>query len=128
KTLRSNVEWYYRHNTDKAISALVNDSFFSREVSAYMYNARQLSLMTGTRLHGNIMGLAQGVPTFYAYHDLRVKEMAELFDVPRCDIREAPETLNLDDYDWTGFNKVYKDIYDGFKAFFAENNLSTVLE
>ena len=122
--LRDNVTWYYRDCSEKVISSLVEESFFATEVASYMYNARQLSLMTGTRLHGNIMALSQGVPTFYAYHDLRVKEMADLFGVPRCDMRDRPDGIDIDAYDWTAFEKRYEDLYDGFKAFFEENGLA----
>jgi len=73
------------------------------------------------------MGLSQGVPTFYAYHDLRVKEMADLFDVPRCDIRDNPDSIDIDAHDWSRFEKRYSALYKGFKSFFEENGLSHVL-
>lgn len=125
--LRDNVKWYYRNCSLQVILSLIEDSFFSTEVASYMYNARNLSLMTGTRLHGNIMGLSQGVPTYYAYHDLRVKEMADLFDVPRCDIRENPDSIDLNAHDWTSFEKRYAELYKGFMSFFKENGLSHAL-
>jgi len=125
--MRDNVKWYYRDCSLHVILALLEDAFFSTEVASYMYNARNLSLMTGTRLHGNIMGLSQGVPTFYAYHDLRVKEMADLFDVPRCDIRDNPDSIDIDAHDWSRFEKRYSALYKGFKSFFEENGLSHVL-
>lgn len=122
--LRDNVSWYYRDCSSKVVTALVEESFFATEVASYMYSARQLTLMTGTRLHGNIMALSQGIPTFYAYHDLRVKEMADLFDVPRCDIRDCPDGVDIDAYDWSRFGKRYVELYDGFRAFFEENGLA----
>jgi hypothetical protein len=127
KELADNVRWVYRDMTPKSREAMVNHSFYSHNISEYMRHNRGLTLMTGTRLHGNIMALAQGVPCLYTPHDQRVHEMAELFDVPRFDLRNPPKKLDLDEYDFTAFNRRFPVIYQGFKDFFDENGLTHYL-
>lgn len=121
--LAANVSWVYRDMPSKAVEAMLSHGFFSHSIPEYMRHNRGLSLMTGTRLHGNIMALSQGVPCLYTPHDLRVKEMADLFQVPRFDLRYPPDRIDFDDYDWDAFGRVFPSIYQGFKDFFDENGL-----
>ena len=123
-SLAGDVRWYYRDCSPGVIDALIENSFFSTSVADYMRHNRRLSLMAGTRLHGNIMALAQGVPTLFGIHDHRIKEMAELFESPRVDLRHPQTSFDPGDHDWGGFNRAYPRLYEGFKAFFEENGLA----
>ena len=120
--LEANVRWYYRHYDDRVVNAMLSDGFFSHEIASYMRNARSLSLMTGTRLHGNIMALSQGVPTVFMPHDQRTLEMAQLFEAPMHTLGERE--FDIESLDFTSFDRKYVELYDGFAAFFEENGLA----
>ena len=123
-SLEADVRWVYRELGEKLIRRFLEGAFFSPLVAEYLRHHRQLSLMAGTRLHGNLMALVQGVPTLFAYHDLRVKEVAELLDAPRFDLRSNKPAFSLERYDWQGPAKKLPALYQGFGAFFEENGLS----
>jgi hypothetical protein len=94
KQLEANVRYYYRDCSPGVVDALIKNSFFSVQVSDYLRHNRHLSLMSGTRVHGNIMALSQGIPSLFGIHDLRIKEMAELFQVPTVDLKDpARQTM-----------------------------------
>lgn len=120
--LEANVRWYYRHYDEPVVDAMLSHGFFSHEVASYMRNARSLSLMTGTRLHGNIMALSQGVPTVFMPHDQRTLEMAELFEAPMQQLDDSD--FDIETLDFASFDRKYVELYDGFAAFFEENGLA----
>jgi hypothetical protein len=112
------VRWSYRNASPRAVDALLHHSFFSHRLADYMANARGLGLMLGTRLHGNIMALSQGVPTAFAVHDARVAEVAAVLRAPMFDFSAEPRTDHLLDLDWAPFERRYTELHDGFAAFF----------
>ncbi|GHA85397.1 hypothetical protein GCM10009069_05680 [Algimonas arctica] len=124
KLLEQQVDHIYSGLPARARRAVVEDSFFSFETHEYMRNAKSLSLMAGTRLHGNIMALSQGVPALFACHDRRVEEMADLFNAPRFDIRNPKGAFHLKNYDWSATNTQYRVLYDRFVDFLNENKLA----
>ena len=123
--LADNVKWHYKHYADEVVDAMLSNAFFSHEVAAYMRNARSLGLMTGTRLHGNIMALSQGIPTVFFPHDQRTLEMAELFEAPTLELGDVETPI--ESLDFQAFDKKYLELYDGFAAFFEENGLAHCL-
>ena len=120
--LSDNVRWYYRHYSTPVVDAMLTNGFFSHEVASYMRNARSLSLMAGTRLHGNIMALSQGIPTIFYPHDQRTLEMAELFEAPMFGLGD--KDIDLVDLNFEKFDKKYRELYDGFANFFEGNGLA----
>lgn len=78
--------------------------------------------MAGTRLHGNIMALSQGIPTIFYPHDQRTLEMAELFEAPMFGLGD--KDIDLVDLNFEKFDKKYRELYDGFANFFEENGLA----
>lgn len=122
--LRAQIDQIYAELPSKARKAILDDSFFALETHEFLRNAKSLTLMAGTRLHGNIMALSQGVPVLFANHDRRVQEMANLFQAPAFDIRDTGRTFRLNDYDWDPVNKQYRVLYDRMVGFLDENGLA----
>lgn len=61
----------------------------------------------GTRLHGSVAALLQGVPALIICHDMRTKEMCELMRFPHISLSDA-EDLSLEDmYEQAAFREMY---------------------
>lgn len=70
--------------------------FYSDYVKDYDSFARTQDLVTGYRLHGNLISLANAVPSFYMVYDDRTEEICETFSIPSFDVRkDAPFSQDL---------------------------------
>jgi len=121
--LEETVRWYYRKCSDELVDNIVERSFFSPYLHEYLRHAKGLDLIAGTRLHGNLMALAQGVPAVFAMHDMRLKEMAEFMEVPRISFENGETSFEIEELDWGPFERKHAEIYQGYKVFFEENGL-----
>jgi len=121
-TALSDLAYYYRQWPADLLDALQTSGFFASDVSAALRFLREMSLVCGTRLHGNLMALSQGVPAVFCIHDARVAEMVELMQAPAFVLGEDVD-FDLEGWDWSHFERRYRAIYDGFVDFFAENGL-----
>lgn len=74
---------------DPLVGIYESSMFFGRSPAEYETLVRGLDMLTGFRLHGNIMGLANEVPAVYIVYDSRTRELAELFGIPSYDIMES---------------------------------------
>jgi len=126
--LAAMVGYYYRDAPKGLLEPLLNRSFFSNSVFDYFRYLRGLTLVYGTRLHGNVMALCQGTPTFFVLHDSRLEDMAELMRVPCMRIDDPPDALEVDASAWLGFERVYPEIYRTFRDFLEENGLKHNLQ
>ena len=59
------VAYYYRDAPPGLREVLLERSFFSNRVADYLNFLAARSFVCGTRLHGNMMALCQGVPTLF---------------------------------------------------------------
>jgi hypothetical protein len=119
----ASVRWVYRGASRPAQAALVENSFFSHRIADYMANARSLDLMLGTRLHGNLMALAQGTPTVFHTHDAREEELVAAIGAPATDFWAEPHLEEPSELDFAAFEARYTELYDGFRNFFERNGL-----
>lgn len=122
--LEKTTRWYYRECPDELVDNIIERAFFSPYLHEYLRHAKGLSLIAGTRLHGNLMALAQGVPALFATHDMRLKEMAEFMEVPHISFETGETDFELEALDWTQFERKHAEIYQGYKVFFEENGLA----
>ena len=87
----------------------------------YIYNNVNFSF--GSRIHGTIIPILAGVPSFCYSRDARTREMVEFFDIPYVTSFEHDYTKKRNLYDWycetdyTKFNTKFKERYDNFEAF-----------
>lgn len=114
-------EWYLSETILKLYS---ENLFYSDVVSDYEQLVRRKDLVLGFRLHGNLMALANRVPSIYFTYDSRTTEFAETFKIPCYDVF-SKEEFQIEDY-WNQslfdiFNATYKQRYRGMKDFLEEN-------
>lgn len=101
--------------------------FYSDVVADYEELVRSLDLVLGYRLHGNLMALANGVPSIYFTYDSRTVEFAETFQIPSFDVFSSKE-FRLDEYwDQSLFdkhNRSWRHIYGEMHQFLTENGVA----
>lgn len=124
--LKSNG-WASKWYMDEVIEQLYRTRlFYSDVVADYEELVRTKDLVLGYRLHGNLMALANGVPSIYFTYDSRTTEFAETFAIPSHHVfSERP--FRLEDY-WTQaafdrFNRAYHACYREMRAFLDENGV-----
>jgi hypothetical protein len=96
--------------------------FYSiREWTDYI---RYKDLSIGSRFHGNLIALLNGVPAILIAHDSRTREMAEFMRIPhvsveKCDLSNLRPLYESADFD--AFSKTYKMAYIDYADFFGRN-------
>lgn len=100
--------------------------FYSDVVADYDAVARRQELVVGFRLHGNLIALANGVPSVYFTYDSRTSEFVETFGIPAHDVYAA-KPFRLEDY-WDQsrferFNRTYFERYRDMRLFLEENGI-----
>ncbi len=123
KAHRWTADWYF----DEEIENLYRNSmFYSDVVSDYEELVKKQQLVLGYRLHGNLMALANGVPSIYFTYDSRTAEFAETYKIPSYDVfSEKP--FRLEDY-WDQslfdkYNRAWFETYAEMKQFLDENGV-----
>jgi hypothetical protein len=100
--------------------------FYSDVVADYEALARRSDLVLGYRLHGNLMALANGVPSVYFTYDSRTAEFVDTFRIPAYDVYSG-KPFRLEDYWDQGlferFNRAYYARYHDMRAFLDENGI-----
>ena len=87
---------------------------------------RKQDAVLGYRLHGNLMALANGVPSIYFTYDSRTTEFAETFQIPSYDVFSSKPFV-LEDY-WEQslfdrFNRARFHVYREMRTFLDENGI-----
>ena len=129
-SLRANA-WASKWYLDDEIERLYRERlFYSDVVADYESLVRQQDLVLGYRLHGNLMALANGVPSIYFTYDSRTAEFAETYKIPSFDVFQDGAFV-LEDYweQWRfdAFNAAWRNVYDETRRFLVENNIDNKL-
>ena len=100
--------------------------FYADSVAEFETFARSNDLMVGYRLHGNLLGLANGVPAVYFTYDSRTVEFAETLQIPSFNVFGG-KPFRLEDY-WDQdlfekFNRAYFQRYRDMRLFLDENRV-----
>ncbi len=112
---------------DDPLEALYSTNlFYSDSVAEFERKLRQKQLVLGYRLHGNLLGLANRVPSVYFTYDSRTAEFAETLQIPSFDVFSG-RTFRLEDY-WDQalferFNRAYYQTYRAMRLFLDENGV-----
>lgn len=82
----------------------------------------------GSRIHGNILPLLQGVPVYVTATDSRVRELAEYYSLPYEKLpRELPDLYRFyEKADYEAFNRNFAPAYRKFVSFMQKCGLSVV--
>jgi hypothetical protein len=117
-------DWFF----DSEVEALWRSRlFYSDVVADYEKLVRQKDLVLGYRLHGNLMALANKVPSVYFTYDSRTVEFAETFGIPSYDVYSEKD-FRLEDY-WhqelfEKFNRCYYQHYQDMRDLLDENGIT----
>lgn len=100
--------------------------FYSDSVAEFEKKLRHKDLVLGYRLHGNLLALANRVPSVYFTYDSRTAEFAETLQIPSFDVFSG-KTFRLEDY-WDQalferFNRAYYQTYRAMRLFLDENGI-----
>ncbi|PWU73974.1 hypothetical protein DK867_08650 [Ochrobactrum sp. POC9] len=123
KNHRWTADWYF----DETIENLYRHRmFYSDVVADYEELVRRQQLVLGYRLHGNLMALANGVPSIYFTYDSRTAEFAETYKIPSYDVF-SDKPFQLEDY-WDQslfdkYNRAWFETYAEMKQFLDENGV-----
>lgn len=123
KAHRWTADWYF---DDEIENLYRNKMFYSDVVADYENLVRQQQLVLGYRLHGNLMALANGVPSIYFTYDSRTAEFAETYKIPSYDVF-SDKPFRLEDY-WDQslfdkYNRAWFETYAEMKQFLDENGI-----
>ncbi len=101
--------------------------FYADSVAEFEQKLRTKDLVLGYRLHGNLLGLANRVPSVYFTYDSRTAEFAETLQIPSFDVFSG-RTFRLEDYWDQGlferFNRAYYQRYREMRLFLDENGVA----
>jgi hypothetical protein len=87
---------------------------------------REFDISLGSRFHGNLIALTNGVPAVLFVHDSRTAEMAEFMKIPHIPVDlmgkfSIEAAIEMADFD--AFEKSYCGLYDNFARFLEKNGL-----
>ncbi len=101
--------------------------FYADSVAEFEGKLRSKDLVLGYRLHGNLLGLANRVPSVYFTYDSRTAEFAETLQIPSFDVFSG-RAFRLEDYWDQGlferFNRAYYQRYREMRLFLDENGIA----
>jgi len=117
---------------DGEVETLIRErmqAFF--DVDEWAADARDnVDVLVGFRLHGNVIGLHQGIPAIYFTYDSRIRELATLFAVPSIEVEDyLPINLEkiFENADFSKTQHAYRLNYAEYHRFLTENGLNHVL-
>jgi polysaccharide pyruvyl transferase WcaK-like protein len=115
------------HYLDREVEDLYRRRlFYSDVVSDYETLVRRQDLVLGYRLHGNLMALANGVPSIYFTYDSRTVEFAETFQIPSYNVFSGKEFVLEEYWDqalFDRFNRARFRTWREMRAFLDENGI-----
>lgn len=101
--------------------------FYSDVVADYDQLVRDMDLVLGFRLHGNLIALSNGVPSIYFTYDSRTREFADFLKIPTFNVFSS-QKFEIEAYDdpalFEPFNRAYVSGYDNMRAFLNENGIA----
>jgi polysaccharide pyruvyl transferase WcaK-like protein len=119
EALRTYSEWA----SPTMIEWLSRSTFFSWDICDYLDLLGSAGLVAGTRLHGNLMALSNGTPTYFLTFDRRIEELAELMAVPRCALDKVTPDFDPFEADWAPVESAYRDLRNRMIRFLEVNRL-----
>jgi len=117
---------WFRGLSDPLIETYKTKLFYSDTVSDYDSFVKKFPFVTGYRLHGNLMALANGVPSFYFVYDERTMEICTTFRIPYFDVRGSSvfsEDLMNQIGNFDAFNAHYPTAYQEMVNFLEKNGV-----
>jgi hypothetical protein len=102
------------------------------DTKTWLDHLREYDFVFGTRIHGNIMGLLAGTPSFVMAHDSRTLELARHFEIPHKLMTDiSPKVLARELYaeaDYGPLQKNHASRFDTWVSFLEKNNLRHIYQ
>lgn len=118
---------WFEGDDDPLLALYLSRLFYSDVVADYDAIVRAQDLVLGYRLHGNLIALANKVPSVYFTYDSRTAEFVETFQIPSYDVF-AGKPFELEAYwDQSRFERFNRAAYAGYRnmrAFLVENGIA----
>lgn len=90
---------------------------------------KDVDFVFGTKIHGTIVGILSGAPSYIIVSDSRTRELAEFYNIQHCSVESLNETTSIQSlYNEASFDSVLKDFdkkFDHFIDFLHENDLES---
>jgi hypothetical protein len=118
------AEWFFDAELEELYRTKL---FYSDAVADYETLVRQKDLVLGYRLHGNLMALANAVPSIYFVYDSRTAEFCETFAIPSYDVYSDKDFVIEEYWDqarFERFNRAYYTRYRDMRDFLEENGIA----
>ncbi|RZK78310.1 MAG: polysaccharide pyruvyl transferase family protein, partial [Methylobacterium sp.] len=119
-------EGWLKGEGDPLEALYAGNLFYADSVAEFEAKLRSKDLVLGYRLHGNLLGLANRVPSVYFTYDSRTAEFAETLQIPSFDVFSG-KAFRLEDF-WDQalferFNRAYRLRYREMRLFLDENGV-----
>ncbi|MCD8158005.1 MAG: glycosyltransferase [Clostridiales bacterium] len=100
--------------------------FNMEEWNSFMQN-EGFTFSFGSRFHGNMSALRNGIPALWITHDNRTTELISLLKLPHITIEEFTDIQSVNELigccDYSEFYRAYPSLVREYAAFLRENNL-----
>ena len=113
-----------RHAGGELVDWVIENCFFSWDISEMIGRYRQMDFVIGCRLHGNLLALANGTPAFYLTYDERTREVADLFALPSCALADFGPHVDFLGADYGPARARYSERFADMHRFLDANRLS----
>ncbi len=104
----------------------LNSEYFYHLNDWYDY-CKDFDFSVGSRFHGTVIPLHQGIPGLVLTRDSRTKELCEFLNIPNMPFSEFDTTKDIKYYydliDYTRFNKEYGEKHKNYFEFLKENRV-----
>ncbi|MDP5209204.1 polysaccharide pyruvyl transferase family protein [Microbulbifer sp. 2205BS26-8] len=122
-------EKYKNYSYRELINWMKNNIFYSFDVHSYHKEINSKTFVLGCRLHGNMIGLSHGTPAYFYAYDERIKELVDLLKVPYGSFSSEEFLIpNLDELDYSLYEKQYKSLYVDFYDFLKKSSIKNNLQ
>lgn len=96
------------------------------------YKRENITFAFGTRFHGNMQALRNGVPALWITHDNRTKELTDFLHLPHMEIAQFQRIRCMEELfeicDYTEAAHKYNDLLENYIIFLKENGINSVFD
>lgn len=114
--LKSKLPGLNDNISPKEITKYINECgkiFYSRDEWSEYLKKNKYSFSVGSRFHGNMMALTNGVPALWVMHDLRTREMIETMNLPYVTTDEVKSSKSLEELlEYCVYNEKFYEKYE----------------
>lgn len=102
--------------------------FFSIDEWKKYYEENDITFAWGTRFHGNMAALQNGIPALWVVHDSRTKELTEFLNLPAIDIKSINMNTRVEELilfaDYKKTQGSYRKLCKNYTEFLEANSIN----